>query len=341
MHSGCVEDPTGVQHFTDRQYHTWYGVVSTGSIDYGPDGAKFLRGGLTGNLSFEGDQPGRLMFYMAAQTTSAGEDPGKAAIPDLVLEATLREGAQLSVGNEAYNTGKILAHGSLGPVTIFPGGTAPGVTEHNVDGMTVYGFTLDLAWESLQVSEEESFNLRIDAYVDNPLCMDGEMMPDFLRPHSSHGLRPTLTFGAANAMGLEALHPQFIDKDLVLHVTARSPFGIGDTQVDVVSDVAFQLAAMPTHYHGHGQTPTPVWSYLAHNVTALPDGDYPIEILWSNLQGTMGGNMTATLTVEDGAATLCMIGCIATTSTDKEAPGVPAMAPLGALAAIALLARRR
>lgn len=347
-HSGCVSDPADAQHFTDRQYHTWYAYQSPAEVKY-DDGADArphvlgLRGLLTDVVL--GDTQPVVQWYMAADSLPRDDLPsGPAILPDFVLDVTWRLGSEISHDNVGFDDGPLLGRGTLGPFTLHPGVDQAGVTEHMVAGETVYGFTIPLDMKTLDIpreaGEDVGFNLRIDAYVDNPLCSDGHVMPDVLKVHTSPGLRPKLSFDVIDPVSITNLHAP-TDAGLLMVVQAASPFGHGDVVLTVTSDLPIVLHDFNDgtyDCHSHCPPTAPRWTYALVDASSLPAGDHPVTITVENRQGTAQTSQTAWVRIADGTATFCPDeACLSSLTSDKGAPGLPV---ISMILLLAFLARR-
>ncbi len=345
--SGCVTDPTGQQGFTDRSYNTWYAIGTQGLYNYinkyGEAGVGFYRG-LTGDVVLDEAVQPILTWYVG----TGAADRGAPIIPNVVLKATLREGDQLSVGNKAYNEGAIVAQGRSTPVTLSPMVNDPQVTHHMVDGEHVYGFTVPLTIEQTTIDGAEGYNLRVDAYMDNPVCTEarsaagGDYLALGLRPHQSPGLFNQLSLGAMDPLSLEAIHVQQIQQDVIIHVKPHSAFGYDDVltqdwmRFTGKTPVGERYVAPIMHTHS-GDTP-PSFSYI-WNTTATKHGVYPFEIHFSNVQQTANITIPGELRLDDDGPKVCFdTGCWAPATENSTVPSLPVLALLGVLG---LLARRR
>jgi len=81
--------------------------------------------------------------------------------------------------------------------------------------------------------------------MDNPACtqgVDAALMPNLVRIHSDAAHRPRMEFAVTNPIRIEALHPQFVGDDLVVHTSMNSVWGnydVGEVSPytpDVTSD---------------------------------------------------------------------------------------------------------
>ncbi len=342
-HSGCASDPAELQHYTDRQYHTWYAYQTQSTIDYDQherDIQSFPHG-LLDNLTIRAAD-GHVTWFFATRTAPDYAGPTPAVIPQVVVEATLRVDPQSAdrVTGADYDEGVLIAQGRIGPIDLYPGATHPGLSTHEVDGETVYGFSFPMTAQGTSIPRGHGMVLRIDAYVDQPLCSEGRMMPDWLLVHSSPGLRPTLRFQADNPLQFYTVHGS-VNTEARVTVAASSAFGHADTNMSLVSDLPFTLWGYDDgtyRCHDCGLEP-PRWTFTLPT-WALADaaaGTYALTLQAQNLAGTATLNQTVWLTLPSG--TFCLDeACLEGLSTDKGSPGLPMVVVLGLLA---LLARRR
>ncbi len=382
--SGCVSDPTGVQKFTDRSYHTWYGYSSPSYVQYDVDENGLPRihqeRGLSYNIELDtGTQP-VFRWYMEGKAPGnlPGADQFHPPIPDVVVRATVREGDDVSVGNAAFNEGAIIAQGESMATTLAGSFTqeSESVIAHQVGTSWVYEFIIPLDIEKDQVDRRESYNVRVDAFVQNDLCGDpataegGDyIFPNFALVHTSSDYRPMLKWNIMNPVVIEALHPQFVGDDLVIHTYSNSPYGSYDVQGDLKSEQpilveidgpspAINLAqvALVDHSLGHGPeehfkavAATFLWDYQGDQAQ---DGTYTVTLRVQNDQQTAEAIAVATFNIGAGDAEVCSknfdetdVNCRkaseVASAPPKESPGLGLLTGLGVLAVAAAALKRR
>ncbi len=339
--SGCIRDPLEAQSLTRQQHHTWYAFVQPSIVPYGPGGPDSTHDrGLATDLLLNDVSP-TMTWFMAADNLPGDVDGAIAVVPQVVIRATMRTGDDISVGNQAFNSGDVVAQGEIGPVDLYPGVDHPGVTQSMVDGVTVFGFSFPLALLATNISAEDAFNLRIDAFVQEPFCQEGKVMPDWLHVHTSAEHRPRLQLDVANPIALVGVHAAFTDGDLHLRVEPASPFGRLDNVIGFDSEAEFEVLFRSNGYPCHGCIEINEWTVTIRDVAALPDGDYAVTITAWNLQQTAHVNVTGVLTVKAGNADFCMEnGCLVGQAASKATPGVPLALSLLIVVGIALARRR-
>ncbi len=382
-HSGCVSTGPDTQHFTDRSYHTWYGYSSPSYVQYDVDENGQPRIHQERGLSYD------IKFDQSVQPTFSwflmGKSPGKVdgtdavhpPMPNVIVRATVREGDDVSVGNAAFNQGNPVAVGQTAPVTL-AGSMTQGnenVIAHQVGNTWIYEFTFPLEFQKDKIDKKESYNIRVDAFMDVPACSGPESaaggdyaMANFALVHTSRDFRPMLKWNILNPVLIEALHPQFVGDDLVIHTASNSPYGSYDVLGDLKSEQAMVLeitgpstpmsldqVALVDHSLGHGPeehfkavAATWLWDYQADNAV---DGKYTVTLRVQNDQQTAEAIAIATFEIGNGKAKICgrNLGetkdtCIEpenANSAGEEAPGVGFTALVGLLGAAAFVARRR
>ncbi len=349
--SGCVSDPTGSTGFTDRSYHTWYGYSTAGPVEYDVDENGHPRihpvRGIPADIHLNGDAM-TLHWYLSMASETQGGIPVAA---DIIVRGTLREGDDVSVGNAAFNTGKIIAVGESEPVTLSPLADHPQISHHMANGQHVYGFHVEMPILVSTINATESFNLRVDAFMDNPVCNDpGAEGGDYLNPynlriHQSPGLWNRVSMDVEAPLNFEQFHAQTIGRDIAIHLSAQSVFGGYDVHPGpwIVFDGESPLQrvdeAFVVPHGGHlwPRSETYVWDW--HNTTA---GVYPFSLRIENLQQTANQTLRGELRLDADGPLICLDGAclVESGNPDSSIPGVPAMTALLALAAIATARRR-
>ena len=329
---GCFETPGTT--LASRTQHTSYGFSSPGYVNYDiDDGGKpryHNERGISFDVELDPSQPVRFQWFLEGQFTSNSLDPDPnqlpAVVPQVIVRATIREGDDISVGAEAYNQGPIIAQGQTEPL-LLAGPATPdqeGLTYHPYDGRHLYAFDFPLDIEQDVIREQESFNLRVDLFMENGVCEDvhqGDyLMLDFVRHHTSDAFRPRFTWDVLNPLRIESLHPQFIGDEMVVHATVNSPWGnydvLGDggdagsppvLSIDGPSKpLGLQLLAHDVVIYGHDHHTEAValawgWPTVAENAKA---GTYVVSLETRNDQETATAIATASFVLgADGRPT--------------------------------------
>ncbi len=238
-HSACA--PTPGQRLTNQQQHTWYAIVSPQPPKYTAtaDGVRgphsLLHRGIQDDLRLT-ERNITLDWYMRARAVANTD----AIAPQVVVEATIREGDDLSVDDMALNAGRIVAATSSAPAHLHP--QLAGHPQVSYDAAAgVYHFHLEMEPRApLAVPKLESFNVRVDVFLDNPYCGSGDeyIMPDLVSVVSLPSHRPRMTLGVANPVTIDRLSA-VVDDDLVhLAADARAVFGASDA---ILSSHAFSI----------------------------------------------------------------------------------------------------
>lgn len=317
--------------------HTWYGYASPARIEYNdqqfrshPERGVALDIHLVGNNL-------TLVWYLVAgqQTASAPAAPVPHA--NVVVTATLREGDDVSMDDEAFNVGARIATGQVGPVHLFAdqvqGGNGQVRALGLVDEGWLYEFTLRLDVERAVIKRTTGFNLRIDAAFDNDVCPG--FAPGGLNAVTTPLGRPRLELAVSNPLRIEYLGPQLLGDDLVLHASVSSAWGNYDVdqanatlEVRGPGNAAFQAVPPPVSVHHHmdchGCEPLDayfIWPGAAHAAA----GTYEVRYAVPNLQASAVAVATTAFTIE--------------APTELPAPGMPVAA--ASLVGLALLLARR
>jgi MYXO-CTERM domain-containing protein len=219
------------------------------------------------------------------------------------------------------------------------------------------------------IPRDTAYNLRIDVRMDNPACtngVDAALMPNLVRFHSDAAHRPRMDFAVTNPIQIEALHPQFVGDDLVVHASMNAAWGNYDiaevnsytpnvTAEDMVVgiDGATEAAGLyrysivqptnPHYQHQNAVTVVYVWPYKADRAT---EGVYTVSLLVRNDQGTATATADATFELGRNVATVCdQKTCFeegpGPADNDNQAPGPTAVLLGLALVGVAAALRRR
>lgn len=383
---GCVDIP-GVG-LASGNYHTYYGFSSPGYVQYDVDeGGKpryHPERGISFDVDLDTNTPVDFIWYMQGQATGGDTDGvpihrASPPLPQVVMRTTIREGDEISPGHTAFNTGEIIAQGTSEPVNLMGASTTSETGQVTYVGdaendAPVYKFQIPLEYQSNSIDKDESYNVRVDLYMENPLCTDPQadeyIMGDFLRLHTSAANRPQFTWNVMNPLRIEYLHPQFIGDDLVLHTSTNSPWGNYDVRGDQDTEnqgglnvnvagpsvpVSLNRVALTarTHEHDHhteAVDATWVWEYKKDGAR---DGLYTVTFTAKNDQETTEAIAVAQFEIGSGKIVGCgnqatgeKVDCEETLQKDgakqkKESPGVGLLATVGILGAALVAMRRR
>lgn len=332
----CFPRTTGAS--LQQDYHTYRGIGLLGRVEYVSVDEPRVRfdgypgSGLYADVQLAGDQMILHWYWSTSATGPLGAGPeAPLVVPDVVVEATLRAGQQVSVDDVAYDSGPVLAHGKTAPA-LLAAEQSSGVEHLMVGGRHVYHFEVPLAVAAPVMPAALGYNLRVDTYVLREDCpADGYLMPNVLAAHTSPGNRPRLELVVANPLAVEMVEARPYGDQLILAANVSSPWGAHDiAAIDLaVTGPSAARSIDPVPFLGQAEhchcPPAPqqvawLWDVGLDDPKA---GDYVAHITLTNLQG-------ATLVVERPF----------TVSGDREAPALPVLALLGVLALAAVAARR-
>lgn len=363
----CVDVPAVGLARGDR--HTWYARPTPGTLWYGGDeNIRFEQEvGIARDLRLDTAAPARLVWYMEGVH---GGGPSPLSGP-VVLEATLREGVETSVGHALMDAGRPIAGARTEPALL----AGPATPDHpqvryvpvEQDGETrhVYEFTLDLPYaepgRGVQASAADGFHLRVEASVENPACDEGKVMPGTLALHAGDGHRPRLSLDVLDPLRITHLTPLFLGDGLVVHAGMDSPWGHYDVRGDAPEEPPVSLAiegptearslalalfsATPARsdHHVRPLEHSWVWPYREDGAA---DGLYTVRLTVHNDQGTATSTAVATFEVGTGTVVACTDGpdgprCTESTAPPREeSPGAGAPVAVGLLAVLVALRRR-
>ncbi|MGB1586614.1 MAG: hypothetical protein ACPHID_06180 [Thermoplasmatota archaeon] len=377
---GCQE--LGATTFLAEPHHTSYAFSSPSLVQYDVDEAgkpKFHNErGISYDLQLH-DQPIELVWYLETQVTTGDAPQGPfdpngipILVPQVVMRATLREGDDISVGAAAYNTGQRVAIGQTSPADLSPllDGHEHVTYMGQQQGKHLYEFRFPLDIEKATVTAAEGYNLRLDVFMDNPLCNtpeeDAYVMPDFVRTHTSPQYRPHYVWSVLNPLRIESLHPQPIGDDLVVHAHMNSVFGNYDVYGDSYDAggpplLAFTGPSMPVQqellawgisfHHGADTHTKPVaaawgWPTVGEQARA---GAYAVTLTIQNDQQNSEATAVATFQIGTdhrvGSVTGCDAdGCKEDKRDDgtpvEQSPGMGLVALLASVAAASRMVKR-
>lgn len=320
---GCQDVPEA--RIASDRHHTHYGYSSPSYVDYDiDDGGKpryFPERGITYDVLLDTDVVPVFEWFVATSTpTGQSNLPGIA--PQVQVTMTMLASDDISVGYEAINSAAVMGQGSSDAVDLYPGVSHPQVTHYNDDGLDVYGFKFPIALLQDRIDRDDSFSMRVDLHMANPVCNDAAndeyVMPDLVERYAANGFWPNLQLNIFNPLRVEYLNPQFIGDDLVFHASAASPWGgydvLGDED-EPKPQLLIQGPSEPerlemvkfvstTHVHGETQRPpsfTWVWEYDEdearqglYQATLVVQNDQQTATAWANATFEIGtGNVEA------------------------------------------------
>jgi hypothetical protein len=331
----CLPGLPGVGIFNG--FHTLRGVGIDGGITYETVRPQWhLDHYGESNLSVEVRVPSRqatLHWYWSVENRLGGP---AFPLPGMVVEATLRTGNEISVDDEAFDAGALVAHGRSGPA-LLAGPESNGVVHSRVGAYDVYEFAIPLAFAN-DTFPSGAYNLRIDTYVVRDGCpADGYLTPNGLTIHTSPEHRPRIELAAEDAPVIPLLHAAALNASLpdrvVIHAAATTPWGNGDLASMELTirflDGAFVASTVLVQPHPRFHCHCP------------PE---PVQSTWlwdAGLDGAAPGTYwaTAVATSLQGKQTQATLEF--TLAAQQEAPAPAPILLALALAAALLVSRRR
>lgn len=344
----CASQLAGNTGGFGNEYHTFYGYSHPQTVHYDDVDPLRVRAepvrGLAADVELVSGSQANLVWYVSSDAglnTVLSQPP--LALPNVVLRATLRTGNAISVDDVAYNAGQVVLDGQSTPATL-AGPLAYGLNGQpspfvkalgQVGDRWLYEFTLPLDVHAHLLPQAAGFNLRVDLYVDNPLCADpggqGYAMPNLVAMHTSPDYRPRLEVTTGNPLWSIA-RAELQGPHLLLLASVGSAWGAYD-----VDAAAAQLDV--TGPGPHGFIPLDVDdSGLAGGIV---QSARVLAWLWPNAMEDVHGRYDVRITVpnQQGTATTTATTEIAL-APDGEAPGpAPGIVAAGLLA-LAVLVRR-
>jgi hypothetical protein len=350
----CLPSGTPADGNTQKRYTTYYGFSSPGYVEYNytENGGPRIHPerGLSFDVNLDPAVAPTVYWYI---TTFSGQPPsstqGKSVdpiVPNIVARATIRTGEKITLGDEGYNDGQVIAQGQTAPTTLVAGQAAltqsgaenPQVTRTpQGSGLpTIYGFAIPLTYSSTTIPKDKGYSVRIDLFLDNPECdisQDKYVMPNVVQTHTDPQHRPHMELAVMNAVRIEYMHPQFVGDDMVIHTSENSPWGnydVDETQGGINLAIegpngpvtGVYRAAVVQRYHEHDHHTqavdvTFVWPYKQLNAQ---DGAYTISLEVKNDQGSQKASGVAQFQIgKDLTVTKCGgLTSVAGAETDQK-----------------------
>ncbi len=371
--TSCTPElPTG--SLTSNDFHTYYGYSTPGYVEYDFEengGPRYHKErGISFDAKLDTSHASTVYWYLETQVSAGenspgGQDPNTApvVVPNVKVRATMRSGDDVSVGDEAFNAGAVIARGESETLTLDPhntGGEGTVGAQPGPGGKHVYEFAVPLSFEGDTITRDESYNVRIDVYIDGiPGCEEpenGYFMPNLVRVHTSPEFRPRIDLAVMNPIRIEYIHPQFVGEELVIHTSMNSPWGNYDVDeqpggitigVDGPTPAAsLARAAFVQRHHEHffHQEPVDVTYVWPYKQDGAAKGVYHVNVeVWNDQHTALATGKAAfeigknVAFADDGKE----VAGVGTNTGDKDSPGVGLVALLGILGAALVALRRR
>lgn len=319
---GCQDVP-GLG-LVSRTHHTTYGYSSAGEVVYDENGRPSYHNtrGLATDVELDRDVGPTVTWYVALHAGTTGPDGPPMVAPRTRVDVTLRQGDDLSVNHESFNTGERIAWGSLGPVELHPlQATAPEVAPN------IYRFDVPLIYDELErIDRREAFNIRIDVITDVPGCnrpaSDAYATLPSVQSHAGGGFHPRLDFAIFNPISIQHITPHIEPGAVVITVSAISPWGnydlLGTDAPGEQMTLSWDGPTAPTdvvlqpitHTNVHGSELLPLQASWVWNTAREPGapGTYTAMVRVTNDQGTANATAAATFDLGTGRSHGCHHG---------------------------------
>jgi hypothetical protein len=284
--------------------------------------------------------PSELTFFLATTEGTPGDNGVPVVLPNVVVEATLRIPDSLSLDDAGFDTGPVLAHGKSPPALLAAAATQ-GAT-HSMAGIRhVYGFTVPLGFEDTSIPRDRGFTLRIDVFVENPLCAgEGHVAPNLVEPYADPAHSPAITTWVLQPLRIGQLTPHFIGHEVVVVGEMQSAWGNYDVDESSIGlrgegpdgpvDVQVLTFVQRTREHGHHSDPVEVaWLW---NRTGASPGIYTFSLHVANDQGTATAWATAAVRLGPDAAFPAVTGPSTVPAGEAAVPAAAWIPTLGILA---------
>jgi hypothetical protein len=295
----CLPNPpAGGTPFMDS--HSWYGFSTPTYVEYDfmQEGRPRYNAwrGLSWDIPVDASAPATLHWYLAQESPLEGADAAPVPVPNVVVQATLREPDAISPDDSAYDTGPALAHGRSAPA-ILAGEASQGVRHAMVDGQHVYAFTVPLAFDSARLPRATGYTVRVDAYIESDACDPGTggLMPTGFAPFMHPDHLPRIELTVQDPLRIEGLKPGFVNGTVLIEADFASAWGAydvdeGNITLEVVGPqgtVAHrqEYLIQRTHEWGHFLEPVRA-AWTLPDSDALPPGLYNVTLVIQNDQKT-------------------------------------------------------
>lgn len=349
----CLPEVPGVG-LLNASFHTFYGTPVASYVEATSDGLRAPHASVTPehDLSIDTAAPAAVYLYLEQGLAESSVGADAVATPQVMVRATLRTGADISVGDEAFNEGDVVAVGEAGPLFLDPRGVLPGPAPFEADGATVYEVALPLAFSTSDVPGGESFNVRIDLWVEVPGCEPDEtIMPDTVRLWSSPDARSRLEWSVQEPLSALELRPWFLEDVVYINASVLSRWGVydvdeapggvtltidGPTEASRIVQTRFEQRHDEHFFLNDPVHAQWAWPYKEDGAAA---GTYNVTLTAWNDQRTAQAVAHAAFTL--GPRTTTDADGRTVSWDDAEAPGAPLALLLAALVAVAARARGR
>ncbi|MEK6985268.1 MAG: hypothetical protein AABX89_02665 [Candidatus Thermoplasmatota archaeon] len=349
--SSCLEGPTGGAVETS-EFHQFFGYSSPGYVEYNDTSTGGPLVHPERGLSFDVDLAGdaiKLTWYLSTGTAVAN-DPGVGAafiLPSIAVEAWMRTGEDITIGNEGYKSGSPIAHGKTvgtmgGAMLTSTDTTAPGQTGGTVtflpdqtnkagDPIAVYRYEILMPLATNTIRKEGGYNMQIATYFQDPAAFcssdpaNAILTPNGIKYHTSKDNRPRMELQVLNAIRIEYMHPQFIGDDLVLHTSSNSPWGNYDVDERTEPGTNGLEGGIEMLISGPSE---PRSAYRASVVQQYHIHDHHTEAVAATFvwpyksDGAQDGTYTVTLTVKNDQGTATAVGVSSFTVGKDKNPEV-------------------
>lgn len=338
----------------DQDYHSYYGFSTPSYVEYDE-----LQGGrpriwperqLGYEAVLDAGVPPILRWYIETEAGTSTLAGVPVPLPNVVVQATLRVGDNISVDDKAYNTGPIVAQGRSGPA-LLAAELSQGVDHSMVDGRHVYGFTvpMEVAQPTIGVA---GYTLRIDVFLDSPACGDpdaGTVMPFAVLPYADAEHSPVITTGVLRPLRIDSLVPRFDGGRVVINASLSSVWGNYDvdeanltlTVTGPGATVDLLPASIVQRYAAHDRHADPVEVGWAWDAGDVEDGRYRLKLIASNDQRTANATAVAAVDLRPGRDRAYPADGEMTAPPEQELPPPTPALLLVALGVLAAVLRRR
>ncbi len=355
---------------SQSDFNTLFGHLASGPMnyDYKDDQGRsqpqpYFERGLAYTLALDRGNHPVLHWSLATTLGAAGaEAAGQVlVVPDVAVHAWVRTGEAISISDDAYKAGDLIAEGETvgnlaGPLATSATSPTGSVAYSTVTGpsgqtLAVYDYTIPLDLRMDRIPAPGGFNVQVATFLKTDSCpnpRDASVMPDVVKVHSSDGHRPRLELAVLNPVRITYIHPVRVYDVAVFHVAVNSPWG----SYDVVDPVAaadnrtdnvrlevvgpdgpvtgLYRAALPQRFHEHGHSYSLdgadvafVWPY---GEVGAPEGTYDVHLVVANVQGTAKAEATTFVRLGEPFETV-QCGGLTQDVLDRNATVTPVCTP--------------
>lgn len=331
----CV-GPAPATGLLSADRHTWHGIALPSRVAYeqveNDAPAIYWTPGMAFDMHLDAAAPFTVHWYLTADQGTPG------VAPQVVVRATMQAGNEWQLGDGGLDAGEAIAQGQSEPADLSPLLSGhPHVAHEEVDGRDVYHFAVPMEFQRDVVRADEGFNLRVEAFVENPVCRDpgpdrGKAMAAVV-PFAGEERWPRMELTVQDPWHLDGVRTETVNGTSRVHLDVSTPWGNADLDPSSIEATVTGPAGMtetvpasvvqPWMRHPHGTDPANIT--VAWSAADMGPGPWDVVVTGCDLQGVSCFRLVLRMDAASG----------------EEVPSFALPWLLASLAACVLLARRR